>query len=292
MIPAILDVIPDAVDDFEQLVADFLRVGHRVPNRAAHLDPPIARRDFLVVPHQVVVGERIRPRGLDKGNGPPRVPRLEQDGIAHGDPVGLFHRPRLAVFRRRLPPHMVVGPGHGGQSAVSRAVDKNRGAQPEHLLGGHLPGLHRFDAGPGRLVVHADAKHRGVEVHIQPRLQRRFLPHHGVQHGKGIGGIARLVLQQDFFQNTGFARIRPIPVAGRADDMHAHLGAGVAPQNRPLVHQRRAGARPRGRYGGAYPRDAPADDHHVILFFHHKNSPAFRLVCLDEGAGTAGLLTR
>ena len=53
-------------------------------------------------------------------------------------------------------------------------------------------------------------------------------PHHGVEHGEGSIGIAALVLQQQFLDQTGLTHVILGRVTVRTDDVHSDLRAGVA----------------------------------------------------------------
>ena len=169
----VLGVVPDAVDESEQVVADLLGVGVGVA-RAAELDVPLVAHGDAPWDVGVAAGREVaalrEPRDPGRrlvGVRLPRIARIVFQAVAHGVLAGLLGRPGLVVHGLRLFAVAVL-------RARGHPDDRVAGAVAEHLAGEAEP-LSRADVdgedgADGVLGLHLDAGGVGVEVKIEAGL--------------------------------------------------------------------------------------------------------------------------
>ena len=260
LLALVLDPVPHAVGDREELVAVPLRVADRVV-RAADLDPPVVvvRRVGAAVedpaPH-VRRGEVDRPRRRREVLRRLELHRLQEDRVAHRAGVGLGRRLALAVFGARLAADAVVGAGERREDGVAGAVGEEARGDLDPALRRALPRADGADRAVLRRLARAD---RGVEQERQVRLAAGEAPEDGVEDGPARARVVAQVLELDLLEEARLATVRPV----RAADMHADLAAGVAAEHRAVLDEDRLGAVARRGERGAEACDAAAHDAEV-----------------------------
>ncbi len=273
----ILDVVPQAVDHLEKLVADELVVRDGVL-LAAPLDPPVAGADVVMLAVRdvlflgVVVGPRRR-RELDRVAD---VASAEHQGAAQHVVVaaegseglarlaGLVHLALAAVTK--------LGPRLGGDAAVSAGVNEDGGVEEE--LGLRAQSQAADGADGSRLLVHRRLQGARVEEQDQVLLPRRPLGQEPVPVGARLavhregGGGAEAILDEELIQDARLPGEGVAPARRRAGDADAYLVGGVAAQHRTVLDEGGVSAVARRGDGGASARQPAADDDHIKGLFH------------------------
>ena len=126
VVSAVFDVVPYAVNDLEELIADLLIVFNDLFVRSAELKPPIAGFELLMSPvMQLLLRIGVGPLRFYKGNRPAQIDSSKHDRASEGHIVAPGWR---QVLTEHLPPfssNHVLCAGQGGKHSVSSTVHKN-----------------------------------------------------------------------------------------------------------------------------------------------------------------------
>ncbi len=263
----VLDVVPDAVDDRPQLVADALVVVHRV-ELAAELDPPVGAAVVTGLDDAALrnggLGDVPGEVGRHELYGAPGVLGVEEQGRAEREGVGGLRRPRLLVLGPGLPADAVPGTGEMTDESVSRTVQEHVALEADPPLRSHHPAGDGGDA-PGVLgALGVHLAHIGVEVERDARLGADRVQHHGVPVVRVAVGVAELVLDEEFAHDAALAGVVVPAVPGRAAHPDADLAARIAAEDGPVVDEGDGAAQPGGGDGRTDPGQAAADDCDVV----------------------------
>lgn len=93
------------------------------------------------------------------------------------------------------------------------------------------------------------------------------VPQNAVPDGIVVAVVEVFVLQLKLHQDAGLCRVSLAPVAGRAGDVHPHLGAGVAAENAAVLYKGGLCTLPRGSHGRAEAAHAAADHDDIKMPF-------------------------
>ena len=296
VVPAVLDVVPYAIDCFVQFPADILGGLDDVVPVASQLDPPIAGLHvvflhqlvgvvlvILVGPqHYHVVGvmvdhdvavvamlekalvKGVGPGGLDELHRSAGISGAEIDGITHGLAVGDRRRFLFVVGLPRLPADAVVRAGEIAQGAVAGGVDEDFGGEGIADLRSHLIALYGLDLA----LFGENAVHGSVHVAVQSLGGPDGGPEHRVPDRIVVVVVEILVFQLQLHKDAGLSGVFLAPVAGSAGDMHPGLRAGVAAIDAAVLDQGGLCAMTGRGNGRAHPAHSAAYHHHVIVLFH------------------------
>ena len=269
MVAPVLDVVPDAESDLEELVAELLLVVDGVIH-AADFEPP----EILVAGHGMaafgqfpVVIVAVGPGRRNECLWPVGLARLDQAGKAHGPFVGLFRGDRLAELVPALAAHAELRAGHGPDHAVPGAVGEQARAHDEAGLRGHLVSGYGDDPAFFRLDL-VDVR---VEEQDEVFLEARLLVEDGIPHRVVGVAVAVGVIEEDLFYNTRLVVVRPVGTA----DPHADLAGGVTPEHRPVVDKGGPAPVP-GRFDRGRKARQAASDHaevYVVNDIPHDAAP-------------------
>ena len=262
----VLEVVPEAEGDLEELVPDLFRVADGVPVAAQFQIPVVLEPVHLVVPggQRGVVRIGIGPLGGDELLRRRRLPRLQDAAHAHGPAVRFILRQRFAELGLPFPAHAEPGAREGGEDAVSGAVGEKLRPDGVEGLRGQLPARDAEDPAVPALGALAGAVEKRGEIFLKSDLFEEDAVPHGVTGGR----VAPEVFQPQFLDEARFQ------TAGGAADPHAHFAGSVAARHGAFVHQQSSDAVPGGGDGGAHAgKAAPhhAEIHLVFDFFHHKS---------------------
>ncbi len=158
MIALIFNVIPDAVSDFQKLVADLFGIAYGIL-LSAQLDPPEVRimNVMAAVRKIVLAGITISPSRRNKLLGRGSLPRLNEATHAHGLLISFRGLDIFSEFPGSFPAHPEFGAGEGRQNAVPGTIGEELGFHSVPGLGGELPAFHSFDAVASHLQLTAAA---------------------------------------------------------------------------------------------------------------------------------------
>ena len=238
MFTRVFHVIPNPQRDTQQLVANRLVVldGIELP---APLEPPVA---ILVAVNRPVFEirrpELPHPIRRSKRLGRVVFPTGEQNGAAQRLAIRHRLRQRLAVIIPRFAPDVKIRPRFRPEPAVSRAIREERRRDVPLLLH-QMP--HHAGGANDRAPRAVDHRLRRIKIRIQQqrdvRLRLHFLVKQQIPLRIRSMGVARGVLQLEFFDDSGLATSRPPAMDVRSHDVHLHLAGCVAAQHRPILHQ-------------------------------------------------------
>ena len=128
VIAVVFHVIPGAECDFEQFVADFLRVMDRILHSAqfypVEIGVQILKHGMGFVPHGFVVRVAVCPGRGNEFHFMIPLPALQQQTHAHGMPVGFLHGEFLTGFFTAFPSDPVFRTRQRRQDPVSRTIGK------------------------------------------------------------------------------------------------------------------------------------------------------------------------
>ena len=262
----VLDVVPDAVADGLQLVADPLVVSHDV-EIAAPFDPPVVAAVHLLADHPVL-GDRGGGDVDREGRGHEAlrvadVLGVEEDRRAEHVLARQLRCPGLAELGAGLAAAPRGRAGEVADEPVAAAVDERPGLEAEPTLGAAHPPGHRAQRALAVRAVGLDLGDVGVQeqgdVLLGPHLlQQQQVPVVGVPVG-----VAVLVLHEQLAHDPGLAGEHVDAVRGRAAHPHPHLAGGVPAEHGPVLGEGDAAALPGGGDRRADPREAASHDHDV-----------------------------
>ncbi len=257
VVAPVLDVVPYAEGDLQQLVPDGFGVCDAVL-QAPQLNPIEVGVDGVqvvgLVVHLLVRLEAVGPGGRRVGYRMIGFPGLDQQAHAHGVLVGLLQAEFLAEFLPALAAHPEFCAAQRGQDAVPGAVDEDVGRHRMPGVGGQLEAGH----GPDAAAVHLRLAAGAVEQQVDIGLEADLLIENAVPHGVVPFGVAVHIFQQQLLQQPRLLQVpHPRP---RAGDPHADLRTGIAAQYGTVVHQDHLCAAAGRRNRREHTADAAADD--------------------------------
>ena len=225
-----LDVGEVPVDGPQEVVADAFGLGDHVP--------PVPVLPRVVAVHlDVVLCDLGGPGDVGEVGRLGHVVEGEVERACVGHLVGLLGREVLVEFALALAAHAEVGARPVANRSVAGAVDEDGRAEADFLVGARVAGVDGGDA--LALLLHTEGVPAEVEV-------EGFLGGHYLLTG----------LVGDDLVDDGSAETHGPDV---------YLGAGVAAEDRAVLDQGHAQAKPRCRQRRRAPRDPAAYYHRVVL---------------------------
>ena len=263
-IAAVLDVVPHAEHDGEQLEADPLVVSDNVMV-SAPFNPPVA-----VLPgidgtaEQLLLADLARPFGGRERHGVVVQAGGKQDARSQRQTIGLFGRERLAELGARLPSGAHLGAGFQAQTAIPRAVAENPGADAVDVFALIAAGRDFGDAS----AANGGRAQRGFEQQRNVRLTDHLVVEQEVPKLPTALRVVDRVGEPQLLDQPALAPARPPGVLIRADHVHLHFARRIAAEPRTVLQQDDAGAMPRCRNRRADAGQAAARHHHVGFQIH------------------------
>ena len=250
----VLDVIPHAERDAQELVADLGVVleGVELP---APLKPPVAVFKALDRTQlEILLAETAHPRGAHEGLRRVVPAAGQENGAAQRLAIGDLLSERLVVIVPGLAADVIVGPRLGPEAAIARAIGEKPRRDDKLVLGG-VPDRPRA---AHHAVDHLHRHQIGVEQQADVGLEYHLFVEQQIPLRIHAGGVAGGVLQPQLLDDAGLARAGLGAVAIGPDHVHLDLAGRVAAQHGAVLDQHHAGAVAGGGQRGADPGQAAA----------------------------------